>query len=570
MKLNTLMTLIVSLVVVCGMGLILAVNYVVTRDQMFEAEFERARSFILAAEGVREWGAAQLKEGVFNSEEIKSDADKFLYTVPVIGAIKVMELKSNEAGVKFKVPKFQPRNPKNEPDAIEAEILEKFRKEDKGTGRTPEYMFHDKETGMLRYFKAIRLTKECEMCHGDPATSFELWGTTNGTDPTGVIMENWRAGQIHGAFEVFLPTDQAYVLLRKGLFTYIGLLIPITIALIVIIYYLNKVLIFRRLNEMAKVFTNIAEGDYRIKIKTKRNDELGALGIAVNKMVDGTSLALKEVVQTIDNLATTATELAHNADTIADNARSQAEQVANTAASVEEINVTVAEVAKNANNVSENTQNAQRNVVDGHKLVTETRKMIEDIATTAEDTSKTVTQLGQSSEQIGEIIQVIDDIADQTNLLALNAAIEAARAGEHGRGFAVVADEVRKLAEKTVSATQQISEMILRIQTDTSSAVTGMAGGVHSVEEGKVKAIAARDSLDTIRSNMTVVLDGVEQIARATEEQTSAIDLMAESIESISGIADENSNAASEAAQAVEQLSVLASELQRIVSGFKL
>ena len=570
MKLNTIMALIISLVVACGMAIILTVNYVITRNQMFDSEFERARSFILAAEGVREWGARQLKEGVFATEEIKTDVQKFLYTVPVIGAIRVMESKSEEAGLKFKVPKFQPRNPKNQPDAKETEILEMLRKKDTGTGNTPEYMFYDKEMGMLRYFKAIRLTKECEMCHGDPADSGELWGTNDGTDPTGVKMENWRAGEIHGAFEVFLPTDTAYAMLRKGLYTYIGIFIPITIALILIIYALNKKMIFRRLEDMERIFSTIASGDYTVRVRIKRNDEVGKLGIAVNKMVDGTSQALSNVVDSISSLASTAAQLAKNSETIAKNAQNQAEQAASTATAVEEISGTVAEVAENAGCVSESTNTAKVNVTRGHALVMETRDMMEKIACTVEESASTVRKLGESSEQIGAIIQVIDDIADQTNLLALNAAIEAARAGEHGRGFAVVADEVRKLAEKTVKATKEIADMIQNIQADTGGAVLGMAEGVQQVEDGKVKAVEAGDSLGVIKSNMDAVAGGVEQIARATDEQANAMDLMSRSIENISAISGENSHAAHESAEAVEQLSRLASDLQNIISRFRL
>ena len=200
----------------------------------------------------------------------------------------------------------------------------------------------------------------------------------------------------------------------------------------------------------------------------------------------------------------------------------------------------------------------------------ETRDMMEKIASTVEDSAVTVRKLGESSEQIGAIVQVIDDIADQTNLLALNAAIEAARAGEHGRGFAVVADEVRKLAEKTVKATKEIADMIQNIQADTGGAVMGMAEGVQLVEGGKQKAVEAGDALGVIKSNMEDVAGGVGQIARATDEQANAMELMSRSIESISAISGENSNAAHESAEAVEQLSRLASELQNIVSRFKL
>ena len=192
------------------------------------------------------------------------------------------------------------------------------------------------------------------------------------------------------------------------------------------------------------------------------------------------------------------------------------------------------------------------------------------IADSVGQTAKKVQELGKSSNQIGEIIGVIDDIADQTNLLALNAAIEAARAGEQGRGFAVVADEVRKLAERTSKATKEITQMIQNIQTETQSAVEAMQAGTQQVELGVESTTKAGTSLHEIITTSEQVGNMVMLIATAATEQASATDEINSNIEQIAKITQETATGANESAKAVHELSNLATELHAIVSKFKI
>lgn len=571
MKLNVKITLLVSIIVFLGMGILFMVNFIIMKNAIIEEEIGKARSFVLAAEGVREYMALSREKNIYRMDaEIKGDLDRLLLTVPIVGAMKVMALKSEEAGLKFKVPKISPRNPANKPDTLDLQALDHLKKNDTGGKSTPEHVIHDDEGGYIRYYKAVKLTKMCEDCHGDPADSQKLWGNNQGLDPTGVKMENWRAGEIHGAFEIFLPTAPIYAHLLHSLMIDFAVFIPILIIVIAILVFINKKLIFDRLNYMGEMLHRVAGGDFTIQVKDDAPDEVGDLGRSVNKMVNDISDALSVVMDSISSLASTSAQLSSNAETIAQGAQDQSEQVASTASAVEEVNSTVVEVAQNASNVSNSAEDASGSVGNGHEIVQDTRNMMEKIAVTVSESAATVRKLGESSEQIGQIIQVIDDIADQTNLLALNAAIEAARAGEHGRGFAVVADEVRKLAEKTVSATKEIADMIQSIQADTGGAVMSMHEGVNQVEEGQAKAAAAKDALDVIKENVDTVSNEVGMIARATEEQATATEMMAQSIENISQITADNSLASSETAQAVEQLSQLASELENLVSRFRI
>jgi methyl-accepting chemotaxis protein len=191
------------------------------------------------------------------------------------------------------------------------------------------------------------------------------------------------------------------------------------------------------------------------------------------------------------------------------------------------------------------------------------------IAARVKDSAGTMESLGARGDQIGEIIGTIEDIADQTNLLALNAAIEAARAGEQGRGFAVVADEVRALAERTTKATKEIGEMIKGIQNETRLAVSVMVEGVREVETGTCEAEKSGDALKEILKQISVVSGQVSQIATAAEQQTATTGEISGNIHQITTVVQESARGAEESASSARQLADLADELQQAVGRFK-
>ena len=250
-------------------------------------------------------------------------------------------------------------------------------------------------------------------------------------------------------------------------------------------------------------------------------------------------------------------------------AKEQSDQDSEVANSGEQMTKTIFETTKNTTTAASASKNAGKVAVEGGKVVEETIKGMIRISEVVKQSAETVLELGRSSNEIGEIVQVINDIADQTNLLALNAAIEAARAGEQGRGFAVVADEVRKLAERTSKATQEIAGMIKHIQKDTDGAVQSMQQGTKEVENGKLLAEKAGDSLKEIITGAERVADIVTQVAAASEQQSRASEQITQNIELITNVTQQSATGVRQIAHAAEELNQLTGNLQSLISGFK-
>jgi methyl-accepting chemotaxis protein len=234
------------------------------------------------------------------------------------------------------------------------------------------------------------------------------------------------------------------------------------------------------------------------------------------------------------------------------------------------MSVTSIDIARNCQLAAESAQLATVSAQSGEVVVEATVAVMNQIAERVQESADTVDHLGERSDQIGAIIGTIEDIADQTNLLALNAAIEAARAGEQGRGFAVVADEVRALAERTTRATKEISEMISAIQKETKGAVSVMELGVNQVAIGTQEAAKSGGALHEIMEQINAVSLQVSQIATAAEEQTATTAEISDNMQQITQAVQEASKGAHDTAAAADKLNINAEELQRLVHQFKL
>jgi methyl-accepting chemotaxis protein len=305
-------------------------------------------------------------------------------------------------------------------------------------------------------------------------------------------------------------------------------------------------------------------------VEVESEDELGEAGIALNGMRDSLREMVRGIAATAEHLAAASEEISLGAGQSAESARLQADQTRQVATAMTEMSATVEQVSENSQTASDSSSKAAQAAHQGGQVVKEALDTMHRIADSSRTVSARITKLGSSSEQIGKIVAVIDKIADQTNLLALNAAIEAARAGEQGRGFAVVADEVRKLAERTSRATKEIAAMIESIQVEAKSAVEAIELGTHDVGIGVEKTTASGAALQEIIRMSEQVGDMISHIATAATEQSSATVEINSSIGQISNLTDDSSLAAEQTAKSCATLSKMALDLQTLVSQFRL
>ena len=658
-------------------------------DTLITERIGQARALILSAESVREYVADQQKSELFVKNVNK--LENLLKTVPIFAAIKTASTKAKELHFGFKVPKFSPRNPDNEPDEYEAKILKMLE-----SGAKEEYYEIDKATNRIRYFKPVRLTEECLKCHGDPNRSQEYWGRADGKDFTGTKMEGWQAGQVHGSFEVMVDMQPIHAAVSEksliialisaasvaiisflGLFLSKKITIPISMIKERMVFLENnclnnlnnglkslamgdlsnyvekktKQILLNQNDEVGKIAesfdsmvtktqsavdsyntvrekisdvtrelqiviseakegnlnyrgngasfngtygelinsTNnlldtitipikdgievleiMSNGDFTSRVQSNLKGEYKALKDSINKLGESVCTALTEVMRATEATASASAQISSSAEEMAAGAQEQSAQSSEIAGAIEEMTKTIMETTGNTGLAADTSKQAGDKARLGSNVISETVDGMKKIAEVVKNAAITVTELGASSEQIGTIVQVIDDIADQTNLLALNAAIEAARAGEQGRGFAVVADEVRKLAERTTKATKEISEMIKKIQRDTGEAVKSMELGTNEVENGLILTEKSGSSLNDIVESVAKVDEIIGQVAAASEEQSSAAEQISRSIEGINNVTQQSATGIQQIARAAEDLNNLTVNLQTLIEHFKI
>lgn len=460
---------------------------------------DKARSIVLSSEAAREQMDEKWKMGLFNVKMLrewgdKGEQDKVLAAVPVVTAWSTSMINASEGGYSFRVPKFQPRNPENEPDDLEAAALRTLEAE----GLT-EYYVVDPAINSVRYFRPIHLTESCMICHGDPATSQELWGNSQGLDLTGGTMENWKVGELHGAFEVIQSLDAADAemwssLRLAAIVTLVGLGMLGMVDLLVLIWFVEAPL----------------------------------------------TVIAKDLSDASAEVSSTSWQLAQAGQRISDGTCRQASSLEESSASLQEL--------------SDRTRRNTQDIIDVDRIGGEARTAVEGGRAAISRVSQTMSAIKNCSDKSAGIVRTIDEIAFQTNLLALNAAVEAARAGEAGRGFAVVAEEVRSLAKKSADAARSTGALI-------DESIHSADGGVRATDEATdaLEAIASQImKMSTLLENVTAASQGqsqaIDQISSAVFDIDQATQSNAASTEEVASVSEELSARASELTHMVTQL----------------
>ena len=544
------------------------------RQQAIRKEVDAARKVVLLAESVRRRVSRLWDEGVITTQTVRdfnaiadpqARREKILSTVPVVVSWKVIQDQIADDGFALRTPRIGARNPANEPDALERKALQYFA----SNPQAKEYVIVDEETDSVRYFRPVHLEKQCTICHGDPASSYELWGRDDGRDVLGYPMENKRPGDLHGAFEIVASLDDSTAAIRQSM-VQAGVGTLIAMAVFGWLFHrLIQSMITRPLKRMGQQLKVIGEGDLTVQLPVQNDDEIGTMARHINGFASRIRQLIDDLQASIGHLNQAARDMAGIARETESRAEQQRKDTEQTAATIQQMSASIQEVAQSTAEAADRARRTDSEAKQGRQVVANATRQIRELAAEIDRVTEELHKLENDSKNIGEVLEIIRDIADQTNLLALNAAIEAARAGEQGRGFAVVAEEVRTLASRTQESTAQIQNTIDELRSRARSAVEMIENSREQAHQGTQETEAANETLTNIIAMVEATGELNDQVASAIDEQSKVSEAISQNVGEINDGCVEVCRKMEETLKATEELRETAARLEAAVSRFR-
>ncbi len=570
----------ITLCVIAGLLVSVVVNLAYfrqgIRQDVFDTVLAKSRSIVYQAESTRDYMSKLRAANAFDEQRLKKEFDSrlanatdkiaaarettFFKTVPIIAAMWTANEHAAEAGYRLRVPKVQPRNKDNEPDAQELPLLNRLRDE-----HLSELFTVDSAHGVIRYLRPIKLTRDCLVCHGTVADTAKK----DGYDLLGMKAEGWKVGEQHGAFEILTDLAPIEAAINRKMAVSFGITFLVSVITLAFLVWVIRRLVLTPLRHIGDGMQLVAEGDLSSEIAIERDDEIGTLAGSINTAISNMRTVLTGILESSCTVAAAVGKTYAMAEVMATGAEEVAVQAGSVATAGEEMAATSCDIAGNCQMAADSARLATAETQKGAEIIEDSITIMSRISNQVQAISQTVDGLGTRSEQIGAIVSTIEDIADQTNLLALNAAIEAARAGEQGRGFAVVADEVRALAERTTRATHEIGAMIKTIQQETKRAVLAMDEGVREVNNGTEQATQSGEALERILDQINSLSMQVTQIAAAAEEQTATTGEISSNMVRITDVVGSVSVSAQQSSSEAGRLNSAADRLLTSLASFR-
>ncbi len=536
------------------------------RAGAIDAVVEKSRSVVHLAEAVRENMAIKLELGVIKPFA-EVDPAHILEAVPIVTAMNTAKVKAAELNYEFRVPKFSPRNPANTPSEFESGVLKDLKEKN-----LDEKIIVDNLN--VHYFKAIKLTKECLFCHGDPVGEKDAVGGTK---------EGWKEGEIHGAFEIISSLKEAEDKVSMAKISVTGFTVFILGVILVIAWLMIQKNVLTPLVRFQSFIKTVGSGDMTREVEITSHDEFGVMAQALNTM----RIELKNIFSTVknraDQLKDAGRDLGKVSGIMTQSAGETLGKSNSVAAAAEEMSVSMTTVAaaveETSTNVSYIASSSDQMITTINEIASRSEianKSTKEAVEKSRTASENVGELGKAASEIGKVTEAITEISEQTNLLALNATIEAARAGEAGKGFAVVANEIKELARQTAHATNEIKAKIEGIQNSTKATISqigDISDSVIRVNEIVGEIFTAIDeqahTTREIAGNVGQASIGIREVSSNVSETSIVASEVAKDIAQVSRLSDEMSKTSLTVKNSSESLNKMAEEFSQMMDRFK-